>query len=330
MRIDVPDEAIAELRTLLKASRVAPLTYENSREDRKYGIAHKWILDAKEHWETSFDWKKHEAQLNQFPQFKVPITSDAGDVYDIHFTGLFSQNQKAIPLIFVHGWPGSFIEFIAILKLLSTRYTPATLPYHVVVPSLPGYGFSSPPPLDRDFKLEEVAKMKSRPVHLNFFNLPKPRHVGATPITDLEKVGRDRADEFHTTGQGYSTEHGTRPSTLGFVLHSSPLALLAWVGEKFLEWSDVDLSIDDILVDRYVTLSLRFEEPAPTLKQLYVEKPYGYSYFPYEITPIPKAWAEVAGNLVFWRTHTAGGHFAAMEVPEVLLQDVEEFVTQVW
>lgn len=77
----------------------------------------------------------------------------------MHFLALFSEKPDAVPILMLHGWPGSFLEFIPILTIISTRYTPATLPYHIVVPSLPGYGFSSPPPLDRNFDLQDVARL---------------------------------------------------------------------------------------------------------------------------------------------------------------------------
>lgn len=77
----------------------------------------------------------------------------------IHFTGLFSANPAAIPVVMLHGWPGSFLEFLQILGILRDRYTPETLPYHIVVPSLPGYAFSSPPPLDKDFLVEDIARV---------------------------------------------------------------------------------------------------------------------------------------------------------------------------
>jgi len=140
----------------------------------------------------------------------------------------------------------------------------------------------------------------------------------------------------------YAITHATRPSTIGFVLASNPLSLLAWIGEKFLDWTDEDPSLDTILTA--VTLywvtetfprsiypyrqwaSAGSSETANT----YITKPFGYSWFPRELVAAPKSWAAPMGNLVFFKQHTKGGHFAALERPEVLLQDIEEFVAQVW
>jgi microsomal epoxide hydrolase len=94
-----------------------------------------------------------EANINSFPSFTLPVQHD-GRAYSIHFVALFSERKDAVPILALHGWPGSFLEFLPILRLLKEKYTSATLPYHIVVPSLPGYGFSYAPPIDRDFRLE--------------------------------------------------------------------------------------------------------------------------------------------------------------------------------
>lgn len=102
---------------------------------------------------------KHEDKINSFPQFIAPIVDDGGRCYHIHFVALFSRKPDAIPILLLHGWPGSFLEFLPMLDLFSNEYTPESLPYHLVVPSLPGYTFSSPPPLDKDFRIEDVARL---------------------------------------------------------------------------------------------------------------------------------------------------------------------------
>jgi microsomal epoxide hydrolase len=103
--------------------------------------------------------RKHEVEINSLPHYTAPVKDDNGKLFSIHFLALYSERRDATPLVLLHGWPGSFLEFIPILKILSRRYTPETLPYHVIVPSLPGYTFSSPPPLDQDFSIEDVARI---------------------------------------------------------------------------------------------------------------------------------------------------------------------------
>ncbi|KAI1772526.1 alpha/beta-hydrolase [Hypoxylon cercidicola] len=135
-----------------------------------------------------------------------------------------------------------------------------------------------------------------------------------------------------------------KPSTIGLVLSTNPLALLAWIGEKFLDWTDEDPPLDTILAS--VTLCW-FTGCYPTSIWPYrrliapgfgmhdnpawrIEKPLGYSWFPKELAPTPRAWVVMTGNLVFFRQHERGGHFAAMECPDIFLKDVEDFVAQVW
>jgi microsomal epoxide hydrolase len=94
--------------------------------------------------------------MNSFPNFKMPV-QDGKDMFSIHFVALFSQRKHAIPILLLHGWPGSFLEFLPMLALSKSQYTPENLPYHIIVPSLPGYAFSSKTPLDRDFLIEDFA-----------------------------------------------------------------------------------------------------------------------------------------------------------------------------
>ncbi|KAI9053690.1 hypothetical protein LZ554_002643 [Drepanopeziza brunnea f. sp. 'monogermtubi'] len=381
-KVNIPDSDIADFKQLLKLSRVSKETYENVQTDRRFGVSREWIMNAKKVWESEFDWKKSESYINTFPNFTIPVTTEAGS-FTTHFIALFSTSPTATPLLLLHGWPGNFLEFLPILALLKEKYTdPAQLPYHVIVPSLPGYAFSSQPPLDREFAVRDVALVMDTLMHnLGFssgsgyvaqggdigsviakvlgggeFPSCKAVHVNLNYIisappglseteqsfTEAEKKMLARGQAFITTGAAYAAEHGTRPSTIGLVLGSSPLALLAWIGEKYLEWTDTDPSLNAILesVSLYwytqtfessiYTYRTRFlpKDQQPTIA--YVSVPFGFSNFPKEILPVPKSWAAAAGNLVFYREHDTGGHFAALEKPEVLLGDIEDFIAQVW
>lgn len=177
---------------------------------------------------------------------------------------------------------GSFLEFLPILSLMKQRYTPETLPYHLIVPSLPGYAFSDTPPLNRDFATKDIAALMNqllldlgfgdgyiaqggdigsrvakilgatsdscKAVHVNFSPvLSLPSGLSVDSLTEREKVGLARGEDFMKMGSAYSLEHATRPATIGIALDSSPLALLAWIGEKFLSWSDQSPSLETIL-----------------------------------------------------------------------------------
>lgn len=173
-QLHVPEADFTDFKTLLKLSPVAPPTYENSTSTREagkdYGVTRDWLVNAKQTWLEKFDWRAQEARINSFPNFKLPVKDgDSDSELSIHFAALFSQKQDATPVIFMHGWPGSFLEFLPMLDLLRTKYTPETLPFHAVVPSLPGYGLSSGPTTTADFTSVNAARvLNSLMVQLGF------------------------------------------------------------------------------------------------------------------------------------------------------------------
>ncbi|KAI9683450.1 MAG: hypothetical protein M1822_005990 [Bathelium mastoideum] len=375
--VSIPDDKLERLRQLVEATDIGPATYESLQSDRRYGITTEWLSTAKEQWKH-FDWRASEKDINSFPNFKLQL-EHAGTQFDVHFVAIFSELETAVPALMLHGWPGSFLEFLEILSLLTNKYTPATLPYHIVVPSLPGYAFSSPPSLDRDFRIEDVAQIldslmiklgfgngyvvqggdvgskvarvlggtcpRAKAVHLNFGIMPDPENISPFEYSELEREGLVRAKEFERTGSAYALEHATRPSTIGLALSTNPLALLAWIGEKFLDWTDKDPPLEKILesVSLY-WLTNCFATSIYPYRQLFtpgnigahenpiwhINKPLGFSWFPLEIAPVPRAWIASTGDLVWFRQHAMGGHFAALEHPDVLLKDFEDFIAQVW
>ncbi|KAF5615120.1 microsomal epoxide hydrolase [Fusarium tjaetaba] len=374
-KVSIADDKIDELKQLVKLGRVGPPTYESTQKEHNYGVSHQWLTDAKAAW-LNFDWRAAEKHINSFNHWTVPIKDEKGD-FTIHFTGLFSSKPDAVPVVMLHGWPGSFLEFLKILSILKERYTPDTLPYHVIVPSLPGYAFSDKPPLDKDFGIRDVSRIvnslmvqlgfgggyiaqggdigsrisrvlaaiydECKAAHLNFCLMAEPA-TAQGEVSEAEKKGLERAKDFDKLGTAYALMHATRPSTIGLILSSSPLALLAWVGEKFLSWSDEDPPLEEILTsvslywltDSFPTSIFpyrqRFDPDYPGAHdhpKWKISKPLGYSWFPFELAPIPVSWVKTTGNLVFWRDHERGGHFAALERPEDLLKDFGEFVEQI-
>jgi pimeloyl-ACP methyl ester carboxylesterase len=260
------------------------------------------------------------------------------------------------------------------MSLLRAKYTPETLPYHIIVPSLPGFTLSSDPPLDRDWKVADTSRLmhklllslgfgatgylvqggdigslvsrviaatypECRGMHLNFMYIAgiMDKAAAADQLSAQETKGVERLYEFMESGSAYAKMHGTKPATVGLVLASSPVAQLAWIGEKFLAWSDPGTtpSINTIIADiTLYWLTGCFPTSIYTYREmkelLYVDKPVGYSYFPFELAPVPAAWAEKTGKVVWKREHERGGHFAALERPETLWEDVEEFVKVAW
>lgn len=154
----VPDTELNDFEQLLRLSKLGPKTFENQHTDRSFGVDYAWLEKAKAYWEDDFDWRKTEAETNSFPNFTVPINNGAGGTLTVHFAALFSKKKDAVPLLLLHGWPGSFLEFLPMLGLLKEKYSADELPYHVVVPSLPGYGYSAGPPLDRNWGKNDIAR----------------------------------------------------------------------------------------------------------------------------------------------------------------------------
>ncbi|KAM3441230.1 hypothetical protein MY4824_001681 [Beauveria thailandica] len=379
------EEKVQHFKQLLELSPVGPAVYENTQNGRVYGMTRKWLQEAKKHWLQDFDWRRCEERINSFPNFTAQVKDADRHSLDLHFMGLFSEREDAIPIVFLHGWPSSFASFMDILDLLKNKYSAKDLPYHVIVPSLPGYAYSSGPPLEKDYGLVQAASAMDnlmiglgfqsgylvqggdlgsfisrilaltsdscKGMHVNMMSIPG----GEEPADDWEKVALDRANEAVDTGMAFALEQGTRPATLGLALSASPLALLSWIGEKMLAWSDRDPPLEKILetVTLYWmtdTISRSFwhnramagvdDEPKMArlsvvtsmamIKLPFVHKPTGYSLFAQEIVPVPRSWAAKTCNLVFFKYHEKGGHFAAMEQPFKLLEDVESFADLVW
>lgn len=264
-KAEVPRQDLEDFKQLIKLSKIGPKTFENLTADVKdfthFGVSRQWLSDAKQRWESSYDWRKTEAKINGYPNFTAPIEDD-GYTFNMHFIALFSKRADAVPLVLLHGWPGTFLEFLGTLDVLMNKYTAETLPFHVVVPSLPGYAYSSGPPLENDFDTEGIARVIDKlMIGLGFnayisqggdigsfvsrvlgvtseackavhINLCIGTQGSMDSLTDIEKAGVQRYTNFGTMGNAYAREHGTRPSTIGLVLSASPVSLLAWVGEK--------------------------------------------------------------------------------------------------
>ncbi|KAL8366550.1 hypothetical protein RB595_010417 [Gaeumannomyces hyphopodioides] len=250
--INIASDKVQRMQKLIELSPVPTPCYKNSLPDgnRDFGLRRDWFGAAKKRWETHFDWDKQQARFGRHNHFIAKVPTGYGEKIDIHFVALFSRAaQPAKPALLLHGWPGSFFEFLPMLDELAAKNTPATLPYHVIVPSLPSYLFSGSPPLDRDFGIEDGGDIGSRACRvlaaqyagcrgalLNYSPMPEP--PGLPPPSAEEAAGLERWEWFKTRGVGYAVMHATRPATVGLALASSPLALLAWVAEKFLDWTD--------------------------------------------------------------------------------------------
>ncbi|KAG8158384.1 hypothetical protein KVR01_011506 [Diaporthe batatas] len=372
-------EDIDALNALLK--RPLPIaTWENSSQpDERFGISRDWLSNTISQWQN-YEWAKYQERINSVPNFKLAVEDD-GEEYNVHFAALFSAREDATPLILMHGWPGSFLEFMPLLLKLQAAHAsdPASLPYHIVVPSLPGYGFTAVG-TSKNMQTPDAARILHKLMlklgfgapgyiaqggdfgsalaihmfkgfdecigaHVNMLFLTPPKEEGVAPPTEQELVTLKRVEDFRATGSAYALIQGTKPSTVGLAVASSPQGLLSWIGEKMVLWSHATPSMQDILDN--VSLYW-FTGCYPSSIWGYRElvnadiekisnfwglgdhkKPFGYSYFPFEITCVPKSWCDATGRVTFYRAHDKGGHFAALELPDVLWKDIVEFVDHV-
>jgi epoxide hydrolase len=365
-RIDIPQAEVDDLRARLARTRWPD---QISGVGWDYGIPLDYVRDLAEYWHTGYDWRLHERRLNEFPQFTTTI-----DGQRVHFLHVRSAEPGAIPLIVTHGWPGSVVEFMGVIGPLTDPRAYGGDPadaFHLVLPSIPGYGFSGPTH-EPGWNVHRIALawdvLMTRLGYARYgaqggdwgasisreLGVVAPEHVigvhltmlfpqgplDQPDLTDVEKARLDRLQQFRRTGSGYGLIQSTRPQTLAYALTDSPAGQLAWITEKFGEWIDGDLPEDAIDRDQLLTnvCVYWFTGTAGSSARLYFETahsrgwapapstaPTGVAVFPAEIAPPIRRFAELSNAIVHWTEFDRGGHFAAMEEPDLLVADVRQF-----
>jgi microsomal epoxide hydrolase len=370
-RVAVSDAEIADLRARLKRVRW-PDQLPDSGWD--YGTDGDYLRRLCDHWRTGFDWRAFEDRFNRFSHY----VCDA-DGQRLHFYHLRSPEPAARPLILSHGWPGSVAEFLDVLGPLSDPAAHGGDPadaFHVVAPSLPGFGFSGPTQV-RGYRAANIAAafdglmqalgydryfaqggdwgtlittllgatypQRVAAIHLNLLPAPPPDPANPTDgLTAEETDGLKRAQHFAAHETGYQAIQGTKPQSLAYGLTDSPAGLAGWIVEKFRGWSDcggdVEASfsrerlLDNISVYWLTgtinsSMRLYYEETGPgrRLPLPDVRVPTGHARFPAEIVQTPRRWAEAKFNITRWQDMPRGGHFAAMEVPGLFVEEVRAF-----
>ena len=371
--IDVPDAVLDDLQARLDNTR---LPDQLDGAGWTYGTDLDYLTGLLGYWRDGFDWRAQERRLNAFDQYKTVI-----DGLDIHFIHQRSAEPDAIPLIITHGWPGSIAEFLKIIGPLTDPVAhggQAQDAFHVVAPSMPGYGFSDKPRAP-GFGPEQIAEVNAAlmarlgydrygiqggdwgsivsrwnafnhpeqaiGLHINMLIAGAPRGEGdpaaGVPPEELER-SRARSSFYNTAESAYSQIQGTKPQTLGYALNDSPVGQAAWIVEKFRAWCDCDgdpesvFTRDELLtnimiywVTQTATSSARLyyeSRNAPTSRPMgRIETPTGAAIFPYELFISPRKWAEASYNITHWTEMPRGGHFAAMEQPELLVDDLRAF-----
>jgi pimeloyl-ACP methyl ester carboxylesterase len=381
-RIDIPQADLDDLHDRLGRARWSrDLTGGWER-----GVPASYLRPLAEYWRDEFDWRAEEARLNELPQFVTTI-----DRQQIHFVHVRSAVPDARPLLMAHGWPSSFVEFLDVIGPLTDPVAHggrAEDAVHLVIPSLPGYGFS---PLSGEgwgdlFRVAAAfAELMTRLGYERFLaqgtdvgagvvgmlpmvapgrviathvNGPSPFPLGpALDLDALDDADRDRAARFNTfreDGAGYLHIQATRPQTVGYGLTDSPVAQLAWIVEKFAEWTDPATALpeDAVSLDRLLTTvslywfgQLGWSAAHAMYEGMQVYRrfatapaadsgtqgewapppmpPAGVSVFAADLSV--RAVVDAGGTSASWTEHDSGGHFPALEVPDLLVADIRRF-----
>ena len=369
--LDTPDAVLKRIHT-----RVAEYPWHEMPDDGgwAYGANLDYMKEFCAYWLEEYDWRKHEAEINRFAHHSVAV-----DGIDLHFIHEKGSGPAPMPLIISHGWPGSVVEFLDLIEPLAhpQRFGgSADDSFHVIAPSLPGFGFSARPP--RPWGPRKMAGVfnalmtevlgynnylaqggdwggaisswlgfdhapNCRAIHINIMTM---RHPGGPQGAEEEAWAAGFRRE-QSMENGYRTQQATKPQTLSYAMMDSPVGVAAWLIEKFNSWSDTNgdniesaHSKDTLLTNIMVYLVTRTFNTAswiyygrreeggrvlsPQGKR--VEVPTAAALFPKELLSWPpRSYVERVYNITRWTEMPRGGHFAAMEEPKLLLDDLRTF-----
>jgi epoxide hydrolase len=381
--IDIPQADLDDLRDRLTRSRWPE---ELPGVGWSRGVPLGYLKELADYWRTRYDWRKHEAKLNQFPQFTTEI-----DGQKIHFLHVRSPEPHALPLLMTHGWPSSFVEFLKVIGPLTDPRAhggEVTDAFHLIIPSLPGYAFSTPVHAAGWGNLFRVAQAWAELMrrlgyqryavqgtdvgsgvagllamvdaervvgtHLTgtVAAMPLGPSVELDGLSQADRVRGERFNAFQAEGIGYLHIQATRPQTLAYSLNDTPIGQLAWIVEKFQEWTDPAAHLPEDAVDRDQLLtnaSIYWFTGAGASSahaiyegmQAYREMvawqsqgtgaqegtqwgpPRGVAVFAADTTIRPLF--DPGNAIEHWSEFERGGHFPAMEVPELLVEDIRAF-----
>lgn len=367
-QIHVAEDVLLDLQQRLARTRwpdALPDTAWN------YGTNLAYLQHLVTYWHERYDWRAQERLLNTFPQFTTEI-----DGIHLHFLHVTGKGPQPLPLLISHGWPGSFFELYKIIGPLAdpARYGGDPVDaFDVVVPSLPGYGFSGPTRV-RGVTVERIAAVfvalmqdlgyqrfaaqggdwgsyittalgrawasKIIGIHLN--TLPGRLTRSQEATTETERHWREQRAQLTRDESGYSDIQGTRPQTLAYGLNDSPVGLAGWIIEKFRAWSGCHGELESAFTKEELLTNIMIYWVTQTINssiRLYyetahqreeagagrVEVPTALAVFPAEGSP-PRSLVERLYNIQRWTEMKAGGHFAALEQPETLVEDIRAFL----
>jgi microsomal epoxide hydrolase len=369
--IQVEEKVLNELRAKLDQVRW-PEQMDGTEWEQGTELSYLQSLVA--YWRDSFNWRQQEAELNRLAHFRSEV-----DGLSIHFIHERGVGPSPLPIILTHGWPDSFTRYQKIIPLLTDPASQGGDPidsFDVIVPSIPGFGFSSRPKLRgvNSLQVAELwAKLMSRElgyprfaaaggdigsgvtrylaaahpellvgIHLTDIGILRDLLApsGRTDLTEGELRYRSIATEWIAREGAYMSLQSTKPQTLAYGLSDSPVGLAGWIVEKFRTWSDCggdlgrSFTKDELLTNIMIywltgtigSSTRMYYENSHTLPPLgHIDVPTGIALFPADILLPPQESAERRLNIARWTTMPRGGHFAAMEEPELLADEIRAF-----
>jgi epoxide hydrolase len=373
-RIEIPESELTDLRERLRRTRWPE---REAVDDWSQGVPLAYMRDLCEYWAEGYDWRTTETRLNELPQFRTAI-----DGLGIHLIHVRSPHEEAFPLVMTHGWPGSIVEFLKVIGPLTDPTAhggDAADAFHVVCPALPGYGFSDKPARP-GWGVERIAAAWIVLMHRLGYErygaqgsdwgtsvsagigrqdrahvagihlmppLAPPDPATFDDLTERERAALASLERSAESDSGYSQEHATRPQTIGYALVDSPVALCAWIIEKFWAWTDCDGHPENVLTrDELLDNLMLYWLPrtGASSARLYwesigqvnewisgsardtVDVPTGCSIFPKELQRPSRRWAEKRfPDIRHWNELDRGGHFAAFEQPGLFVEEVRTF-----
>lgn len=376
--IDIPQADLDDLDDL--AARLAATRWPDELPGAGWsqGVSLPYLQELAEYWRTEYDWRAQEAHLNRFPQFTTVI--DGATVHFLHIRSAgAATGAGALPLLITHGWPGSVVEFLDVIGPLTdpgAHGGDTADAFDLVIPSIPGYGLSGPT-REGGWDVHRVAlawaELMRRlgygrygaqggdwghaitrelaavdgdhvvGIHLNtLLTLPPDDPAEAAALTDDDRARLDRLIAAEPEMSGYAKIQGTRPQTLAYGLTDSPVGQLAWIVEKFMEWTDSAKTPEDAVPrDRLLTDVMLYwltatagssarhyweaAHPSRPPRGGRLTTPTGVAVFAADTARPVRRLAERDNTIVHWSEFDRGGHFAAMEEPDLFTDDVRAF-----
>ena len=338
----------------------------------KYGADLAYIKELTQYWQHSFDWRKVEREINAYPNFMADI-----DGHQIHFMHIKGKGKRSVPLIITHGWPGSFLEMMKLIPLLTEN---ADFSFDLVIPSIPGFGFSGKPneagcnsafvadlwhqlmttlgynrygaqggDIGSGISTWLSIKYPSHLIglHLNYISGSyKPYLKEGEQLTEEVIAFQQTGAEWSAREGAYAHLHATKPLTAAYGLNDSPVGLCAWIIEKFNSWSDNGGDIENVFtkdellanvtlywITQTIHSSMRMynensKNPMVFGQNDYISVPLAFAEFPKELPTPPRSYIEKGFNVRHWTSMPAGGHFAAVEQPDLLSKDLLYFFSE--